>query len=122
MSNGCCCGKIVYNLIFGCSGASDLGEISDKTARKLMRKKLGYMSCVAAIAADIDDIVLKTKEAAKIIAIDGCDKACAKKILEKSGFKNYQYLCLTDLGMEKGKTPPTDENIQKALSAAEKLF
>ena len=42
--------------------------------------------------------------------------------VEQAGFKNYAHVQVAGLGMEKGKTPPTPENIAKvAASGAEKL-
>jgi len=40
-----------------------------------------------------------------------------KSSLDQAGFKNYEHLQLADLGMEKGKTPPTPEAIVKAATA-----
>jgi uncharacterized metal-binding protein len=46
-----------------------------------------------------------------------------KNSLEQAGFAKYEHLQLADLGMEKGKTPPTPEAVAKAAAAgAEKLF
>ena len=34
-------------LIFACSGASDVGEIADRAARKLSREGVGKMYCIS---------------------------------------------------------------------------
>ena len=62
-------------------------------------------------------IMATTEAAAKILAIDGCPLNCAKHCLEQAGFTKYDHLQLADLGMEKGKTPPTPETIAKAAAA-----
>ncbi|MBT4482837.1 MAG: zinc-binding protein, partial [Candidatus Latescibacteria bacterium] len=38
-------------LIFPCSGAADVGEISDQIARKLTRDGIGKMFCLAGVGA-----------------------------------------------------------------------
>jgi uncharacterized metal-binding protein len=43
-----------------------------------------------------------------------------KKCLEESGFAKFDHLQLADLGLEKGRTAPNDENIGKAVDAIEK--
>jgi uncharacterized metal-binding protein len=114
----CCCGKIQYNLVFACSGAADVGAVADQAARKLSRDKTAAVCCTAAIAAEIPEILERTTFATKTAVIDGCDKACAKKIMDKGGFAGYAYLELGTLGMEKGKTPANDANIARAADAA----
>ena len=106
------------NLVFACSGAADVGGVADQAARQISREKKASMCCAAAIAADVPDIIEKTSSASKMVVIDGCDKACAKKILDNGGFPDYAYVELGALGMEKGKTPVNDENISKAFAAA----
>lgn len=115
--SACGCGRIQYNLVFACSGASDVGAVSDLAARALAREKAASMCCTAAIAAEIPDIVEKAALASRMVVIDGCDKACAKKIMDQGGFSDYAYVELGALGLEKGKTTPGDENVSKALAA-----
>ncbi|MBI5091802.1 MAG: putative zinc-binding protein [Candidatus Hydrogenedentes bacterium] len=105
-------------MVFACSGAADVGAIADQAARKLTREKTAAMCCTAAIAAEVPDIVAKADLATGMVVIDGCDKACAKSILEKSGFDKFAYVQLISLGMEKGKTAVTEENIAKAANAS----
>jgi len=40
-----------------------------------------------------------------------------KNCLEQAGFKKYEHLQLAELGMEKGKTPPTPEMVAKVATA-----
>ncbi|HOD48918.1 MAG TPA: putative zinc-binding protein [Candidatus Hydrogenedentes bacterium] len=116
--NTCSCGKVQYNMAFACSGAADVGAIADQAARALAREKTAFMCCTAAIAAEIPDILEKAALANRLVVIDGCDKACAKQIMDKGGFNDLAHVELGSLGMEKGKTPPTEENVGKALAAA----
>lgn len=116
--NACSCGAIRYNLAFACSGAADVGAIADQAARKLSREKTASLCCTAAIAAEIPDILKRATFATKIVVLDGCDKACARKILEQGGFTGLVYVELGTLGMEKGKTPVDEENIARATAVA----
>ena len=109
-------------LIFSCSGAADVGEIADKTARKLTKKSVGKMFCLAGVAGKVGAIVDATKSASKILAIDGCGVDCAKKCLENAGFENFQHIRITDMGMEKGKTAVSEENIANAAEKAGSLL
>ena len=114
--SACACGA-APKLIFACSGAADVGAIADQAARKLTKDGTGKMFCLAGIGGRVSGIMATTQSAAKILAIDGCPASCAKNSLEQAGFKNYEHLQLVDLGMEKGKTPPTPEVIAKAATA-----
>ncbi len=109
-------------LVFACSGAADVGEISDKVARKLMKEGHGGMFCLAGVGGQVQAIVNKTKAASHILAIDGCSLDCAKMTLEQIGCTGFRHVRITDLGMEKGKTPATDENVERAAAAVRPLL
>jgi uncharacterized metal-binding protein len=102
-------------LIFPCSGGSDVGELSDRVARKMAKCGQAKMFCLSGIGAHISGMIESTKSANKLIAIDGCPVSCSKKTLEHAGFKVMAFN-LKDLGFEKGKTKVNDENIEKAAS------
>jgi uncharacterized metal-binding protein len=80
------------------------------------------MFCLTGVGGRVPGIMEKTKAASRIVAIDGCPLDCAKKCLELAGITNFKQLRVTDLGMEKGKTPVTDENIAKVAKAASALL
>ena len=109
--SACCSG--VPKLIFACSGAADVGKISDLAARKLTAEGAGKMFCLAGIGGRVSGIMETTRAAAAILVIDGCPLDCAKKTLENAGFNKFEYIRLSDLGMEKGKTAATDEAVAK---------
>lgn len=110
-----CCAA-APKLIFSCSGAADVGEISDRAARKLTAEGAGKMFCLAGIGGRVSGIVASTQSARTILAIDGCQLDCTRKTLEEAGFTQFEHIRLTDLGMEKGKTPATDEAVAKVVS------
>ena len=108
-----CCAA-APKLIFSCSGAADVGEISDRAARKLTAEGAGKMFCLAGVGGRVSGIMASTQAAAAILAIDGCPLDCARKTLEEAGFTQFAHLRLSDLGMEKGKSPATEERISQS--------
>ncbi|MBM4163797.1 MAG: zinc-binding protein [Lentisphaerae bacterium] len=114
--NACACGA-APKLIFACSGAADVGAIADQAARKLTQDGAGRMFCLAGVGGRVSGILATTQSAARILAIDGCPLNGVKNCLEQAGFTTYERLQLADLGMEKGKTPPTPETVAQAATA-----
>jgi len=111
---GCC--SAAPKLIFACSGAADVGKLSDLAARELTAEGAGKMFCLAGIGGRVSGIMATTQAAQAILAIDGCPLDCAKKTLENAGFTKFEYIRLSDLGMEKGKTTVSDEAVAKVVS------
>ena len=113
--NVCCAAP---TLIFSCSGAADVGAITDRAARKLTAVRAGKMYCLAGIGGRVSGILKTTQEAEKILAIDGCPLNCTKLSLEEAGFAEFEHMKVTDFGLEKGKSPATEENIAIVVQAA----
>ena len=109
-------------MIFACSGAADVGAISDRAARKLTTDGKGKMFCLAGLGGRVQGIIDKTGAAARVLAIDGCSLDCAKKTLELAGFSKFMHIRVTDVGMEKGKAPPTDQNVEAVAESAGTLL
>jgi len=120
MSN-CSCNSVL-KAIFTCSGAADTGAISDQAARKLTNDGVGKMVCLAGIGGRINGIMASTESAEKILVIDGCPLGCAKKTLEQAGFNVFDYLKVTDFGMEKGKSPVNEERIKRVVDKAKEIL
>ncbi|MCX5706114.1 MAG: putative zinc-binding protein [Candidatus Omnitrophica bacterium] len=114
MAANCMCNETGV-LIFSCSGGSDVGELSDRVARKMAKCGQAKMFCLSGIGAHIPGMIESTKAANKIIAIDGCPVSCSKKTLEHAGFKVLAFN-LKDIGFEKGKAKVNEESIEKAAS------
>jgi uncharacterized metal-binding protein len=113
--NVCCAAP---TLIFACSGAADVGAIADRAARKLTADGAGKMYCLAGIGGRVSGILKTTQEAEKILAIDGCPLDCTKLSLEEAGFTQFTHMDVTDLGLKKGKSPASNENIAAVVQAA----
>lgn len=120
-SNACSCNE-APKLIFACSGCADVGEISDRAARKLTREGVGKMFCLVGLGAHLNNFLMSTGAAGKILAIDGCPVDCTKKLIEHVGFENFVHLRVTDLGMEKGKSPATEERIHSVAAKGAELL
>lgn len=105
-------------LIFACSGCADVGEVADRAARKMTKEGLGKMYCLAGIGGRVPGIMATTESAAKILAIDGCEMDCVKKCLDLAGFDDFVPIRVTDLGLEKCKTPVNDRAIGLVVEAA----
>jgi uncharacterized metal-binding protein len=114
---GCLCVS-GEKIVIACSGACDLGQVTDIVARKLRDNKVFKMNCPAAIGADVTPTIEAFK-AANLLMLDGCAVDCGKKILDKAEITNYQYIRMTDLGYVKGQTPVTDEVIKAVYEKAE---
>ena len=107
----CSC-QAAPKLVFPCSGAADVGAISDQAARQMTRDGAGRMFCLAGIGGRVEPILDTTRAAAKILVIDGCPQECARKTMEQAGFTNFQHLQLANLDMQKGSSPATEESIR----------
>lgn len=115
--NAKCSCNAAPKLIFACSGGSDVGKITDEAARLLTKEGKGKMFCLAGIGGRVSGIMASTEAAAKVLAIDGCPLDCAKKTLELAGFKGFEHLRLSDIGLQKGKSEPKEDNIRLAANA-----
>jgi uncharacterized metal-binding protein len=115
--SNCGCGT-APKLVFACSGAADVGQITDLAARRLAAEGAGKMFCLAGVGGRVSGIMATTEAAAAILAIDGCPLDCARKTLEEAGFGKFEHLRLSDLGMEKGQSPATEEGVGAVVSRA----
>jgi len=117
--SGCGCGGIgTETVILACSGAADVGEVADQSARLLTRERAGNMACLAGIGARIEGMVKDAKEAATLLVIDGCQTSCGKKAVEGAGITKFLHLQLRDIGYKKGSTPPKEETIKIVAARA----
>lgn len=91
-------------ILYSCSGACDLGQVSDLLGRKLRANGYaqGTCSCLASIGAGIKAYIGKAKAAEEVVCIDGCAVACASKMIEKIDVKPQIYT-LTKMGLSNGK-------------------
>ncbi len=117
----CSC-QAAPKLIFPCSGASDVGGLTDRAARQMTLDLTGRMFCLAGIGGRVEGIMEKTKGAARVLVIDGCDEECARKTMELAGFKDFQYLRLGTMGFKKGETRVTAARIREVAAKGAELL
>jgi uncharacterized metal-binding protein len=108
--------------IFPCSGASDVGGLSDQAARQMTKDGTGKMYCLAGIGGRVDAIMANTRAAARILAIDGCRQECSRKTLELAGFRHFEHLKLEQLRFKKGEVPVTPERVRQVADRGAALM
>lgn len=118
--SSCLCGGADY-VVLACSGACDLGQVTDAVARKLRDNGVRKMNCLATIGAGLGKPFEQLKKN-NILMLDGCPVDCGKKILDDAGFTDYKYMRITDLGYKKGQTPVTEEVINDVYEKAEIIY
>lgn len=120
-SKPCACGK-KPSLVLPCSGAADVGEISDRAARKVSMSSSAKMFCLAGVGGRVKPIMQTVEAAERVIAVDGCSLDCARATLEQAGFSGFDHIRVTDLGMEKGKSAPNEERITRVSEEIQSLM
>jgi len=88
-------------LIFPCSGGSNVGQIANQAGVKLTQDGMGRFFCLAGIGGHVSGMIESTKAGKMLVAIDGCQVACARKTLEHAGFNIDEYVQVTELDIEK---------------------
>lgn len=116
-NKSCCCGG-ENKLVISCSGAADVGQISDLVARKLGKSGNRKMTCLALFAV-CDKEMIDDFKSQNILVIDGCNVDCGKKVMIQRGIESYEHLRITDLGYTKGETPANEEIIGLVTEKAE---
>lgn len=99
-----------------------MGGLADAAARQMTRDQTGRMYCLAGIGGRVGSILEMTRTAAKILVIDGCPQECGRKTLEQAGFTGFQHLKLSGLGLHKGSSPATQENIRRVAAQGAALL
>ncbi len=102
-------------IVMACSGASDVGMISDKVARAMQIAGKRKMNCLSVVGAGIEKSITGFKQK-DLLVIDGCGVACGKKILDQHGFTDYKHIIVTDYGLKKGSSPATTDNVAMVLN------
>lgn len=105
-------------MILACSGASNVGQMSNQAAVELTREGFGQMFCLAAIGAHLPKFVDYAQKVPSMVAIDGCSLGCIRAILEHTGVPLRNYVVLTELGFEKNMNSNLEKgDIEKVKQA-----
>lgn len=122
--NGCCgphnegsAGTRALLVCFG--GMSNVGTLTGLAALDVVKAGGGTIFCLASLANGDPVVQQRLREAERIVAVDGCPLACARRIAERAGFPPHAALVLThDLGIKKGLPPAlTEEDRERAVEA-----
>ena len=98
--NSCSCSSDEC-LILACSGASNVGQLTNEVAKRLSMEGLGKFFCIVGVGAHISGMVESVRGTKKILVLDGCPAQCAKKCLDHEGFSIYSHLVITDYNIKK---------------------
>ena len=116
-NKNCSCNDAAVKTVFACSGAADLGEISDLVARKLHRGEVRQMKCLAFIGGGIQNMIDSVRDS-NMLVIDGCPLDCGRLTMEKNGISEFHHLRLTDMGYKKGQTPASNQIVDEIAEHA----
>lgn len=97
-------------MILACSGAANVGQLSNQAAVELSREGFGQMFCLASIGAHLDKFVRYARNVPSMVAIDGCTVGCIRAILEHAEVPLRNHVIITELGIEKNM----NANLEKA--------
>ncbi|MCL6449043.1 MAG: putative zinc-binding protein [Armatimonadetes bacterium] len=118
MSEVCCTCEASPVLILACSGGSNVGQLANAAAVGLTREGKGKMYCLAGVGGHVDGIVESCKGASRLVVIDGCPVACAKKACAHAGVQISKYVEVTSLGIAKNYNLDLNESdVQKVIAA-----
>jgi uncharacterized metal-binding protein len=121
MANECCVPNSNLMLL-ACSGASNVGQLSNQAVVELTQEGFGKMFCLAGIGGQLQGFVQSAKDVLEMVVIDGCSLACAKATMEQAEIRMKNYLVLTDLGIDKNKDfNLKPEEIQRVKEAIKKI-
>ncbi len=101
MSGKDCCCTADNTTVMACSGGSNVGQMTNELAKRLDQAGLAKFFCMAGVGGQVSGIIESCKSVGKLLVIDGCSVACAKKMMDLAGLQDYEYLVITDLGIEK---------------------
>jgi len=88
-------------ILLTCSGASNVGQLSNQAVVELTQEGFGKFFCLAGIGAHLDKFVQSAKNNPEVVVIDGCPVGCAKRVVEHAEIPINKYLVVTKLGIEK---------------------
>jgi len=114
-----CCGAGQVNIVLACSGGSNVGQITNEVAKRLDEAGDAKFFCLAGVGGRVSGMVASVKGSDKVLVLDGCPVACAKKCVDAAGIESYEYLVVTELGIEKKHAFDLGpEELGKTLAAA----
>ncbi len=115
--DNCCCSGGTTTIL-ACSGGSNVGQITNEVAKRLDVAGVGKFFCLAGVGGQISGMLASVEGSDRVLVIDGCPVACAKKILAAADLDGYNYVVVTDLGIEKAHDfTLSEQDIERVMSA-----
>ncbi|MBU4276963.1 MAG: putative zinc-binding protein [Proteobacteria bacterium] len=102
MADSCCAdgGQV---MLLACSGASNVGQLTNQACVELTQEGFGKMFCLAGVGGKLQGFIQAVKDAPELVILDGCEKGCAKAIMQQAGLPLRGYVVLTQQGIAKNK-------------------
>jgi len=88
-------------LVYSCSGCSSAAQLANAVALRLDRSGVAEMSCIAGVGGGVKPLVRLARSGRPILAIDGCQLACARACLAQQGVTPDHHLLLNEHGIRK---------------------
>ncbi|MEN6373113.1 MAG: putative zinc-binding protein [Armatimonadota bacterium] len=118
MKNNNCCSASSTTTVLACSGGSNVGQIANEAAKLLDTAGEAKFFCLAGVGGHISGMIASVEGCNKVLVLDGCPVACAKKAMDAANIKGYTHITVTNLGIEKVHDfKLSDEQINQVLSA-----
>jgi uncharacterized metal-binding protein len=95
-------------LVYACSGASNLGQLTNEIAIRLDRNGLAEMSCAEAVGIEAGPPYAAALSGRPVVAISGCPLACADRLLAEHGVEVTHSVQLENRGVLKAKYVSVD--------------
>lgn len=89
-------------IVYACSGSSNTGQMANYLALCLHRARVAKMACLAGIGGRVPG--------RPIVAIDGCERHCAKRCLAHCGIRPDRHYTITDFDIPKRARLEFDES------------
>ncbi|MGD0273061.1 MAG: putative zinc-binding protein [Gaiellaceae bacterium] len=90
-------------LVYACSGASNLGQLTNEIAVRLDRDGLAEMSCAEAVGIEAEPPYAAALSGRLVVAVSGCPLACANRLLAEHGVAVTRSIQLENRGVLKAK-------------------
>lgn len=90
-------------MLLACSGASNVGQLTNQACVELTQEGFGKMFCLAGVGGKLASFIQAVREAPELVVLDGCEKGCARAIMQEAGLPLRGYVVLTQQGIVKNK-------------------
>ncbi len=90
-------------LVYACSGASNLGQLTNEIAVRLDREGLAEMSCAEAVGIEARSPYEAALSGRPVVAVSGCPLACTSRLLAEHGVAVTRSIQLENRGVLKAK-------------------